>query len=136
MVDVKSLDDVPTRVLDLLKIFLAASSRGERAVLVPETRSKSLTAKYRSVDDDVVGVPAPSTNNTLRKKTPARARRSQLRLETFVKKKSEEKTKKEQQQMLDSQAAGLTSSTSNQLVLELAKQDIRPVGTGLPSPIL
>ena len=139
MVDVKSLDDVPTRVLDLLKIFLAASSRGERAVLVLETRSKSLTAKYRGVDDDVVGVPAPSTNITLRKKAPARARmRSQLRLETFVKKKSEEKAKKEQQQMLDSQAAGLTSSssTSNQLVLELAKQDIRPVGTGLPSPIL
>ena len=44
----------------------------------------------------------------------------------------------EQQQMLDSQAAGVTSSssTSNKLVLELAKQDIRPVGTGLPSPIL
>jgi hypothetical protein len=69
--------------------------------------------------------------------------RSQLRLETFVKKKSEEKAKKEHQQMLDSQAAGLTSSsstssssTSNQLVLELAKQDIRLVGTGLPSPNL
>ena len=46
MVDVKSLDDVPTRVLDLLKIFLAASSRGERAVLVLETRSKSLWLEF------------------------------------------------------------------------------------------
>jgi hypothetical protein len=139
MVYVQSLGDVPTRVLDLLKIFLAASSRGERAVLVLETRSKALTTKYRSVDDDVVGVPAPSTtNNILRKKSPARARRSQLRLETFMKKKSEERAKKEQQQMLDSQAAGATSSsnTSNKLVLELAMHDIRPVGTGLPSPIL
>ena len=103
MVYVKSLDDVPTRVLDLLKIFLATSSRWERAVLVLETRSKALTTKYRSVDDDVVGVPAPSTNNTVRKKSPARARRSQLRLETFMNKKSNEKAKMEQQQMLDSQ---------------------------------
>ena len=103
-----------------------------------EARNKALTTSYRSVDDALVGVPAPSTNNTVKKKSPARARRSQLRLETFMKKKSEEKAKMEQQQMLDSQAAGVTSSssTSNKLVLELAKQDIRPVGTGLPSPIL
>ena len=71
MVDVKSLDDVPTRVLDLLKIFLAASSRGERAVLVLDTRSKALTTKYRSLDDAVIGVPVPSTKNTVKKKSPA-----------------------------------------------------------------
>ena len=88
MVDVKTLDDVPTRVLDLLKIFLAASSRGERAVLVLETRSKARTTKYRSLDDAVIGVPVPSTKNTVKKKSPARARRSQLRLESFMKKKS------------------------------------------------
>jgi hypothetical protein len=136
MVDVKSLDDVRTRVLDLLKIFLAASPRGERAVLVLETRSKALTTKYRSLDDAVIGVPVPSTQNTVKKKSPARARRLQLRLESFMEKKSEEKAKMEQQLMLDSQAAEVPSSTSNKLVLELAKQETRPVGTGLPSPIL
>ena len=62
MVEIYCLDDVPSRVLELLKIFLAASSRGERAELVLEPRSKSLTAKYRSVDDDVVGVSAQAGN--------------------------------------------------------------------------
>ena len=51
MVDVKSLDDVPTRVLDLLNIFLATNS----------------------------------IKNTVKKKRPTLARRSQLRLESFMK---------------------------------------------------
>ena len=116
---------------------MAASSRGERAVLVLETKDKALSTRYRSVEDDGDGVPASSTSHTGKKKSPARARRSQIRLETFMKKKSEEKAKMEQKKVLDNKAAGVTSScTSNKLVLDLAKQDSKAVGTGLPSPIL
>ena len=49
MVDV-NVQDVPVQVLDQLRIFLAASSRGEEAVLILETRKNKLTTKYRSVE--------------------------------------------------------------------------------------
>ena len=42
----------------------------------------------------------------------------------------------EQQQLLYSQSTRVTRCTSNKLVLDLAKQDMGPVGTDLPSPIL
>jgi hypothetical protein len=138
MVVVTCLDDEPSRVLELLKIFLAASSRGEMAVLVLETKSKAVTTKYRCMDT-VSGLPTPpsSTCPKRRRNNPARAKRSQLRLEKFVKKKIEEKARQEDQQILDSQAAAITSSNSNGLVLELAKKEDKPVtGTGLISPIL
>ena len=87
MVELRCLDDLPSRVLDLLKTFLAANSRGETAVLVLETKNKAVNMKYRSVDTEV-GSPAPVTNTSRRKrKNPARARRSQLRLEAFRAKK-------------------------------------------------
>ena len=126
MVELRCLDDLPSRVLDLLKTFLAASSRGETAVLVLETKKKAVNMKYRS-EDIVVGPPAPLSNTSGRKrKNPARARRSQLRLEAFRVKKLEEKTRNEHQQTLDSNAAGISSSTTNKLVLELVKQKEEP----------
>ena len=54
MVDMTS---VPSRVMEMLEIFLAASSRGEKAVLVLETRMKTVNIKYRSVDT-MAGTPA------------------------------------------------------------------------------
>ena len=54
-----------------------------------------------------------------------------------MKKKIEEKARQEDQQIFDSQTAGITSSNSNRLVLELAKKEGKPAtGTGLSSPIL
>ena len=47
MVDANT-QDVPSRVTDVLRIFLAASERGEMAALVLETRNGMLTTKYRS----------------------------------------------------------------------------------------
>ena len=142
MVEVTCLDYVPSRVMDLLKIFLAAGSRGEMQVLVLETKSKAVNTKYRSMDT-LSGMPTPpsSTCPKRRRNNPARAKRSQLRLENFAKKKIEEKARQEDQQILGSQAAGITSSNcnSNRLVLELAKKEDRPAtGTGLSvsSPIL
>ena len=98
MYHIRCLEDLPSRVLDLLKTFLAASSRGETAVLVLETKKKAVNTKYRSVDTEV-GSPAPLTNTSRRKrKNPARARKSQLRLEAFRAKKSEEQARLEHQQ--------------------------------------
>ena len=57
MVNVTS-EDVPPRVLDLLKMFLAANTRGEQAVLILETRNRTLTTKYSSVEK-LAGSPAP-----------------------------------------------------------------------------
>ena len=80
MVDENS-PDLPARVTDVLRIFLAASARGEEAELILETRNGRLTTKYRS-SETVDGVPATSSTSTKKKKTnPARARRSRLRLE-------------------------------------------------------
>ena len=67
MVELKSLDDLPSRVLDLLKTFLAANSRGETAVLVLETKNKAVNTKYRSVDTEA-GSPAPLPNISQRRK--------------------------------------------------------------------
>ena len=71
MVDMTS---VPSRVMEMLEIFLAASSRGEKAVLVLETRMKTVNIKYRSVDI-VAGAPATTdtsaTPSIKRKLTPA-----------------------------------------------------------------
>ena len=91
MSDMSSSHEVPPGVLDLLKIFLAARSRGEEAVLILETRRKPLSNKYRSAKNSA-GVPA--TTNTppvmKRSKNPAIVERSQLRLEKFMKKKADE----------------------------------------------
>jgi hypothetical protein len=45
MVDSNSDQDVPPRMLDLLR--MAASSRGEQAVIVMESRKSKFTTKYR-----------------------------------------------------------------------------------------
>ena len=95
MVDVNSDKDVPPRVLELLRIFLAASSRGEEAVFVLETRQKRLTTKFMCMEN-VAGNPATtstSTNNTKKQKVnPATARISRLsREETFNQEKVRER---------------------------------------------
>ena len=148
MVDMTS---VPSRVMEMLEIFLAASSRGKKAVIVLETRMKTVNIKYRSVDT-VAGAPATTdtsaTPSIKRKITPARARRSKLRLEEFIRKKQGETASSDHQQTgenneVGSQAAGNTSSitsgrtagdtssATNKLVIELpntVEQD-RPVET-------
>ena len=136
MVELKSLDDLPSRVLDLLKTFLAANSRGETAVLVLETKNKAVNTKYRSVDTEA-GSPAPLPNISQRRKrkNPARARRSQLRLEVFRAKKCEEKAKLEHHQTSNN-AAGISSSIPNKLVLELATQKEKTLVTPLASPTI
>ena len=71
----------------MLRMFLAASSRGEHTVLVLESRRSTITTKYRCVEN-LAGVPASFSQNGPKKKVnPARARRSKLRLEEFLKKK-------------------------------------------------
>ena len=107
---------IPPRVMDLLKMFLAASSRGEQAVLVLETRHRTLTTKFWSVEK-VAGIQAPLTTPSAKKRrnTPARARRSQLRLEEFSRKKKLEKEDEAKAQKNDQDVgkdtAGATSST-------------------------
>ena len=49
MVEVKDVLGVPPRVLELLENFLSASSRGEHALLILETRKTSINMNYRSM---------------------------------------------------------------------------------------
>ena len=49
MGELRCLDDLPSRVLDLLKTFLAASSMDETAVLVLKTKKKAVGRKYRKL---------------------------------------------------------------------------------------
>ena len=70
--------DVLRRLLDMLRIFLAASKRGDHAALILETRRKDIVTKYRSVET-VAGVSTTtntraSSNASKRKMNPARAR--------------------------------------------------------------
>ena len=92
-----------------------------------------MTTKYRS-EETLVGAPANTSKPTVPKKiNPARARRSKLRLENFIRKKTEEhQTGK--QTLASHQAAtaaGDTSSTPSQLIHELPG----PFATRLNSPI-
>ena len=53
MEDSDSEQDVPHRVLDMVRMFLAASTRGDHAVLTLETRNKQLITKYRSAEKNI-----------------------------------------------------------------------------------
>ena len=92
MVDASSSLDGPPRVLEMLRIFLAANSRGEQATLVLETRNKTINISMKNVDT-MIGAPVRGTISLPRQKkvNPARARRSKARLEKFLRKKEEEK---------------------------------------------
>ena len=86
MADVTSDKGIPRRMLEMLRMFLAASSDGETALLVLESRNGKMTTKFRSVEASGSPVPTPQEH---KKKNPARARRSKLRLDTFIRKKEE-----------------------------------------------
>ena len=139
MVDVNSDEDVPPRVMELLRIFLAASSRGEEAVFVLETRQKKLTTKFRCMET-VAGNPATTTTNTKQRVNPARARRSRLRLEKFNQQKVKEREDEaDSKQTGDQDPVSLAAGdTSTRLVIEIAKEKVSSGDTlsGLPSPIL
>ena len=109
-------DDLPPQVMDMLRIFLAARARGDQAVLVLESRNGTLATKYRS-KENVVGEPAPVPAK--RRKTPARARRSKLRLERFAMKKLEEKNKAAAENADKTGNQDCAGETSTRLVLEL-----------------
>ena len=128
---------VTQRVLDMVKMFLAASKRGDNTVLNLESRNKQIITNYRSVEK-VTGSTAttsPSTakQSSSRRKNPSRAKRSRLRLEKFNQKKEDEKLN---QQEVGSQTPADSEATSKRLILELGKEE-EPVGeTPLTSPIL
>ena len=133
MVDVASGQDVPRRMLDMLRIFLTSSSAGEHCVLVLESRNGKVSTKYRSVEvesGDPVQTSAP------KKKNPARARRSKLRLEKFLQKKaSQEQQQAGEQISMKDTDAGDTSNTTNRLICKLGQGVTDPVEAGLDSPI-
>ena len=85
-------------------MFLAASTRGEQVSLVLDSRSKTITSKYWCVEK-LAGTPA-STHTPriprIKKKNPARLRRSKVRQEAFFKKKQEEAESSGNQMTADS----------------------------------
>ena len=67
MVDSDSDQDVPQRVLDMVRMFLASSTKGDNTVLILESRNRQIVTKYRSVEK-VAGATANTPNlNTNRK---------------------------------------------------------------------
>ena len=136
MVD-ESSGTVPPGILEMLKIFLAASSRGDQAVLILETRNRTLTTKYRCVEP-MSGAPAcPSTSISNKEVNNARARRSKLRLEKFMKRKIAEKDIVSGVQLGSpaDQDVGVSSNNQNQLIVSLEMAEDRPVETRLNNPI-
>ena len=134
----------PARVMELLRMFLAANSRGEVAVLCLETRKKTLTTKYKNeVRTETTGIQATSTDVSKKNQNPSRARRSLLRLKKFMQ-MNEDATLEQSEVSSEPQAPGgldagqvpdeETHNTS-QLVLNLAREGVTPVETGPSSPI-
>ena len=80
----------PPRTLELFRMFLDASSKGEHAVLILETKKSTVTSKFRCVET-FAGTPVEDQPKIKKRKVnSARARRSQLRLEQFQQKKEKE----------------------------------------------
>ena len=138
MVDITQ-SDIPSNVLELLKMILAARTRGEQAVLILETRNGTLATKFRSTESEA-GTPAsPTLTRPTKRKTPSRARRSQLRLEKFKLKKIEEERKAvhlhagTQLEGVTSHAAG---DSSQRLVLKLSSNKEMPMDSSLSNSIL
>ena len=77
MANVIAFQDVPPSVLDVLRLFLVASSRGEQVSLVLESRKKTMTSKYRCFGS-MTGSPVTANTAPTQKK-----RRSKLRQEKF-----------------------------------------------------
>ena len=138
MVDTTNDQDVPKRMMDMLRMFLAASSAGEHCVFVLESKNKMISTKYRSVEV-APGTPVHSHGSGIpKKKNPAGARRSKLRLEEFLKKKreaSKEHPKTGVQVSRKCVDAGATSNTTNQLICDLKQGVNSPVETRLSSKI-
>ena len=58
MVYRKNDEDVPPRMLDLLRMFLAASSRGEHTVLVLESRKSAISIDVLRIWQEFLPPPA------------------------------------------------------------------------------
>ena len=129
MEDSVSDQDVPQSVMDMVRMFLASSNRGDQSVLILETKNQQIITKYRSVER-VAGASAtsPPPRTTKRRGNPARARRSRLRLEEYQKKKEEDNQQKVGSQV----AAGQSSSRSSQRVIELGKKETKFEETSIP----
>ena len=137
MVDNASDQDVPRRMMDMLRMFLAASSEGEHCVLVLESKNGKTSTKFRSAEV-APGGPVHTPTAVPKKKNPARARRSKLRLEEFLKKKgvaSLEHQKTGEQVCRKDADAGETSNSTSQLISKVSPGVNIPVQTGLNSPI-
>jgi hypothetical protein len=128
--------DVPQRVLDMVRMFLASSTRGDHTVLTLETRNQQIVTKYRSVEtvagNSATTASTPATDKTRKTVNPARARRSRLRLEQFQRKKENEKQKNPG----NDTDIGDSSNSTRQLLVELGKEKKETVETGPYSPIL
>ena len=56
-----SVQDVPQGVLDMVRMFLASSTRGDHTVLTLETRNQQIFTKYRSVETQQQPTSLPQT---------------------------------------------------------------------------
>ena len=78
-------------MMELLRMFLTASNRGEHVSLHLESRRGTLSSQYWSINS-LAGTPAEVNvpiNTKTNKKNPARVRRSRLRQEEFFRKKQD-----------------------------------------------
>ena len=132
MVAMQSVEGLPPSVLELLRMFLTASSRGEHVSLVLESRSKTLSSKYWSVEP-LAGAPADrdtTSQNVKKRETPSRLRRSRLRQEEFFRKKqSESKSSgiQKSENTVENQVAGY-----KQLITVLENQSRTEQAEGIP----
>ena len=138
MADDNSDTEFPPTVLEVLRMILAAKSRGEKATLVLETRNGILITKFKCVET-VSGAPTASTfPSRKRKVNPARARRSQLRLEQFMEKKNDENLRSQTTSKLQGQSVGkpaVLCSEKEKMTPASKEEDNSLESVGIVSPI-
>ena len=103
-----------TLVESLLRMFLAATTKGEKVSLFLESRKMKTFATFKCSSQ--IGAP----KETLQKKKlvkPSQLRRSQARMKRFIEKK--ERDKQQQGSVKSADSAGLSQCIDGQLILQL-----------------
>ena len=74
----------PSTMEELLRIFQAASKRGENVALTLVSRDSDIMANFKLNNSTETGMPATKMNLSKKKPSPCQLRRNQSRMAAFI----------------------------------------------------
>ena len=102
----------PSIIEELLRIFQAASKRGEDVALTLVSRGSKVMANFKLNDSMETGIPAAKINKSNKKPSPCQLRRNQSRMASFIQKKELENKQKTTESVEIVQCDSPTNKTS------------------------